>query len=238
MQTSRLTYDVMWRKLRNSHYLAFISCTQLQCLCKKKVFLKQIILPENVIVFLSIKSRFLKVRHMTSYSERRLRRMVDEWWALRGKRENWKVFSGLKLVISWTKTKAFSCYFDYICRPLVNACLIWEIEQCQQLQKKSRSYLCGTFTIWSMLWALLQEQIMTGTDLSLLAEEMRKAQEILKKIMEMKSGVMGDTRIAVQASADSTLSTVSISHVVFPNKAWWFCLLRVPSHEGHKFITF
>ena len=50
---------------------------------------------------------------------------------------------------------------------------------------------------------------MTGTDLSLLAEEMRKAQEILKKIMEMKSGVMGDTRIAVQASVDSTLSTVS-----------------------------
>lgn len=72
---------------------------------------------------------------------------------------------------------------------------------------------------WSMLWALLQEQIMTGTDLSLLAEEMRKAQEILKKIMEMKSGVMGDTRIAVQASVASTLSTVSTSHVVFPNKA-------------------
>lgn len=60
---------------------------------------------------------------------------------------------------------------------------------------------------------------MTGTDLSLLAEEMRKAQEILKKIMEMKSGVMGDTSIAVQASVDSTLSTVSISHVGFPNKA-------------------
>ena len=85
--------------------------------------------------------------------------------------------------------------------------------------EKNRSYLCGTFTIWSMLWALLQEQIMTGTDLSLLAEEMRKAQEILKKIMEMKSGVMGDTRIAVQASVDSTLSTVSTSHVGFPNKA-------------------
>jgi len=67
----------------------------------------------------------------------------------------------------------------------------------------------------TILWALLQEQIMTGTDLSLLVEEMRKAQEILKKIKEMKSGVMGDTRIAVQASVDSTLSTVSISHVVF-----------------------
>ena len=71
----------------------------------------------------------------------------------------------------------------------------------------------------TILWPLLQEQIMTGTDLSLLAEEMRKAQEILKKIMEMKSGVMGDTRIAVQASIDSTLTTVSISHVVFPDKA-------------------
>lgn len=71
----------------------------------------------------------------------------------------------------------------------------------------------------TILWPLLQEQIMTGTDLSLLVEEMRKAQEILKKIMEMKSGVMGDTRIAVQASVDSTLTTVSISHVVFPDKA-------------------
>lgn len=48
---------------------------------------------------------------------------------------------------------------------------------------------------------------MTGTDLSLIAEEMKKAQEILKKIQEMKSGViaMGDKRIAVQ-----TMSTVSI----------------------------
>ena len=53
---------------------------------------------------------------------------------------------------------------------------------------------------------------MTGTDLSLIAEEMKKAQEILKKIQEMKSGViaMGDKRIAVQTSVSSTLSTVCI----------------------------
>jgi len=53
---------------------------------------------------------------------------------------------------------------------------------------------------------------MTGTDLSLIAEEMKKAQEILKKIQEMKSGViaMGDKRIAVQTGASSTMSTVSI----------------------------
>lgn len=82
-----------------------------------------------------------------------------------------------------------------------------------QVTSVARSSFC------TILWALLQEQIMTGTDLSLLGEERRKAQEILKKIMEMKSGVMGDTRIAVQASVDSTLSTVSTSHVVFPNKA-------------------
>ena len=53
---------------------------------------------------------------------------------------------------------------------------------------------------------------MTGTDLSLIAEEMKKAQEVLKKIQEMKSGVitMGDKRIAVQTGASSTMSTVSI----------------------------
>lgn len=58
----------------------------------------------------------------------------------------------------------------------------------------------------------VQEQIMTGTDLSLIAEEMKKAQEILKKIQEMKSGViaMGDKRIAVQTSVSSTMSTVCI----------------------------
>ena len=57
---------------------------------------------------------------------------------------------------------------------------------------------------------------MTGTDLSLLAEEMRKAQEVLAKIMEMKSGVIGDTRIAVQASVNSTISTVSNFYGFFP----------------------
>ena len=51
---------------------------------------------------------------------------------------------------------------------------------------------------------------MTGTDLSLLAEELRKAQEVLAKIKEMKQGAIGDTRITVQASTASTLSTVSI----------------------------
>ena len=53
---------------------------------------------------------------------------------------------------------------------------------------------------------------MTGTDLSLIAEEMKKAQEILKKIQEMKSGViaMGGKRIAVQTGASSTMSTVRI----------------------------
>lgn len=56
---------------------------------------------------------------------------------------------------------------------------------------------------------------MTGTDLSLLAEEMRKAQDILEKIREMKSGVIGDTRIAVQASVDSTISTVSTFYEPF-----------------------
>ena len=53
---------------------------------------------------------------------------------------------------------------------------------------------------------------MTGTDLSLIAEELKKAQEVLKKIQEMKSGVIavGDKRIAIQTSVTSTMSTVSI----------------------------
>ena len=53
---------------------------------------------------------------------------------------------------------------------------------------------------------------MTGTDLSLIAEELKKAQEVLKKIQEMKSGVIavGDKRIAVQTSDHSTISSVSI----------------------------
>ena len=58
---------------------------------------------------------------------------------------------------------------------------------------------------------LFQEQIMTGTDLSLIAEEMRSAQEILKKIHEMKRGVIGDKKIVIQTGVDSTMSTVSIT---------------------------
>ena len=114
---------------------------------------------------------------------------------------------------------------------------MWNRAVSTTTQKKNASNFCGTFTILYHFMASLQEQIMTGTDLSLLAEEMRKAQEILKKIMELKSGVIGDTRIAVQASVDSCLSTVSISHVVFPNKAWWLCP-EDPSHERHKCISF
>ena len=34
-QTSRLIYDVMWRKLRNSHYLSFTSCTQKRSITSK-----------------------------------------------------------------------------------------------------------------------------------------------------------------------------------------------------------
>lgn len=66
------------------------------------------------------------------------------------------------------------------------------------------------------------EQIMTGTDLSLLAQEMMKAQEILEKIKEMKSGVIGNTRIAVQSSIDTTVSTVPPT----------LDLMRLPAEEG------
>lgn len=66
------------------------------------------------------------------------------------------------------------------------------------------------------------EQIMTGTDLSLLAEELRKAQEVLAKIKEMKQGAIGDTRITVRASTASTLSTVPLS----------MDLMRLPREES------
>lgn len=55
-----------------------------------------------------------------------------------------------------------------------------------------------------------QEQIMTGTDLSLIADEMKKAQEILKKIHEMKNGVIGDKKIVMHTGVGTTVSTVSI----------------------------
>lgn len=56
-----------------------------------------------------------------------------------------------------------------------------------------------------------QEQIMTGTDLSLIADEMKKAQEILKKIHEMKNGVIGDKKIVMHTGVGTTVSTVSIT---------------------------
>lgn len=70
---------------------------------------------------------------------------------------------------------------------------------------------------------------MTGTDLSLIAEEMKKAQEILKKIQEMKSGViaMGDKRIAVQTSVSSTMSAVSIMFLNF----LWFLEEKFPDNN-------
>lgn len=57
-----------------------------------------------------------------------------------------------------------------------------------------------------MTW---QEQILTGTDLNLLVQEMKKAQDILEKVKEMKSGVIGNTRISMQSSIDTAVSSVS-----------------------------
>ena len=54
-----------------------------------------------------------------------------------------------------------------------------------------------------------QEQILTGTDLNLLVQEMKKAQDILEKVKEMKSGVIGNTRISMQSSIDTAVSSVS-----------------------------
>ena len=65
-QTSRLTYHVMWRKLRNSHCLAFISCTQKRSITSKdwitvssqeESFSETEKPTRTLNVFLSIKSR-------------------------------------------------------------------------------------------------------------------------------------------------------------------------------------
>ena len=78
---------------------------------------------------------------------------------------------------------------------------------------------------------------MTGTDLSLIAEEMKKAQEVLKKIQEMKSGVitMGDKRVAVQTGASSTMSTVSIivSHYFQGEFLQDYCIVERHSELHH-----
>lgn len=52
------------------------------------------------------------------------------------------------------------------------------------------------------------EQILTGTDLNLLVQEMKKAQDILEKVKEMKSGVIGNTRISMQSSIDTAVSSI------------------------------
>ena len=65
-QTSRFIYDVMWRKLRNSHYLSFTSCTQKRSITSKdwitmssqeESFSETEKPTRTLNVFLSIKSR-------------------------------------------------------------------------------------------------------------------------------------------------------------------------------------
>lgn len=71
------------------------------------------------------------------------------------------------------------------------------------------------------------EQIMTGTDLSLIADEMKKAQEILKKIHEMKNGVIGDKKIVMHTGVGTTVSTVQQG----------LELMRIPPEEGEILKT-
>ena len=70
-QTSRLTYDVMWRKLRTSHYLVFTTCTQKRSVTSKdwlttysqeESFSETEKPTRTLNVFLSIKSRTLKIK--------------------------------------------------------------------------------------------------------------------------------------------------------------------------------
>ena len=71
---------------------------------------------------------------------------------------------------------------------------------------------------------------MTGTDLSLIADEMKKAQEILKKIHEMKNGVIGDKKIVMHTGVGTTVSTVSIKgNVYLDNRIKLFSALKTTS---------
>ena len=43
---------------------------------------------------------------------------------------------------------------------------------------------------------------------------MKKAQDILEKVEEMKSGVIGNTRISMQSSIDTAVSSVSFQLLI------------------------
>lgn len=51
---------------------------------------------------------------------------------------------------------------------------------------------------------------MIGIDFSLIVDEMKKVQEILKKIYEMKNGVIGDKKIVMYIGVGIIVSIVSI----------------------------
>ena len=65
---------------------------------------------------------------MTSYSERRLRRMVDEWWTndghLEGRGKTEKFFQALSWSFLEQKLKPLVVILITYVDPLVNACLI------------------------------------------------------------------------------------------------------------------
>ena len=45
---------------------------------------------------------------------------------------------------------------------------------------------------------------MTGTDLKLLAQELRKAEDVLEQIQRMKQGVVGNKKIQIQPEVGGT----------------------------------
>ena len=45
--------------------------------------------------------------------------------------------------------------------------------------------------------SILQEQIYTGTDISLLLCEIKEAQDVINKIKEMRQGMMGNAIISI-----------------------------------------
>lgn len=46
-------------------------------------------------------------------------------------------------------------------------------------------------------FCLVQEQIYTGTDISLLLKEIHSAQDVINKIKEMRQGMMGSALISI-----------------------------------------
>ena len=55
---------------------------------------------------------------------------------------------------------------------------------------------------------VFQEQIYTGTDISILLKEIQKAQDVINKIKDMRQGMMGSALISIMNEVSSVLNKI------------------------------